>query len=291
LLQAGSTYFALTVEKLGPIVAELQTKVAELADVLALELPMGESYLDLLVASQSRLSDLTATAIAAGSLRPPEAELLDLTTDLQNEMRAVLGRPSANAPRRNRAAGSAPARLLASSARTTSAHPPNATPTPHSPAAEIGFTGQVAAAIQRARQARVPVSLAMLAVDHHSELLLHLGPGGVADLLHWLQRDLSEWLGERTSAQPIGQATFGIVLEQCSRSDAVAAARQALAAMKTWSLPGGLDLDLAPSLSAGIASLTLPPKNFEAQALVDGARRCLAGAQLSGGGTVKSIEL
>ena len=158
-------------------------------------------------------------------------------------------------------------------------------------AVETGFAAQVAAAIQRCRQARAPVSLMLVAVDHHSDVLFHLGPGGFADLMHWLQRDLAEWLGERTIAVPIGQATFGVILEQCSRNDAVSSARQAVTAMKCWKLPGGLDLDIVPSLSAGIASLMLPPKNFPAQSLIDGAQRCLSGAQLSGGGSVKSIEL
>jgi HD-like signal output (HDOD) protein len=291
LLEAGAAYFQLTIEKLRPVVSELELKVADLADVLALELPTGETYLDLLAAAQSRLSELTLPMVAAQTHQQPEGALLDLTDELRREMRAILGRPAPKRPAESitgsraripspdsAALASRPRRIARASDQS-------------SLACEVGFMTQVSAAIGRCRAARMPVSLLLVAVDHHSELLLQLGPGGVADLLHWLQRDLAEWLGERASAQPIGQATFGVILEQCSRNDAVSAARHALAAMKTWSLPGGLDLDIAPSLSAGIASLTLPPKNFLAESLLDGAQRCLAGAQLSGGGSVKSIEL
>ncbi len=291
LLEAGAAYFQLTIEKLRPVVSELELKVADLADVLALELPTGETYLDLLAAAQSRLSELTLPVVAAQTHQQPEGALLDLTDELRREMRAILGRPAPKRPAESitgsrvripspdsAALASRPRRIARASDQS-------------SLACEVGFMTQVSAAIGRCRAARMPVSLLLVAVDHHSELLLQLGPGGVADLLHWLQRDLAEWLGERASAQPIGQATFGVILEQCSRNDAVSAARHALAAMKTWSLPGGLDLDIAPSLSAGIASLTLPPKNFLAESLLDGAQRCLAGAQLSGGGSVKSIEL
>jgi HD-like signal output (HDOD) protein len=291
LLEAGATYFQLTIEKLRPVVAELELKVAELADVLALELPTGETYLDLLAAAHSRLSELSIPAVTAQALNQPEGALLDLTDELQREMRAILGRPAAKRPSGNTAGRGPAIQPPVSAAPALRPRPIGRAADQSSLSSEVGFAAQVAAAIGRCRAARMPVSLLLVAVDHHSELLLQLGPGGVADLLHWLQRDLAEWLGERTSAQPIGQATFGVILEQCSRNDAVTAARHALAAMKTWNLPGGLDLDIAPSLSAGIASLMLPPKNFPAQSLVDGAQRCLAGAQLSGGGSVKSIEL
>jgi hypothetical protein len=50
---------------------------------------------------------------------------------------------------------------------------------------------------------------------------------------------------------------------------------------------------LGPSLSIsmGLASLDVPPKNFPAQELISAASRCLSGAHLAGGDTLKSIEL
>lgn len=291
LLEAGAAYFHLTVDKLRPVVTVLEEKVAELADVLALELPAGQSYLELLAVSQSRLAELTVSAVAAQTLRQPEADLFELTEELQREMRTVLGQPRSQRPARVAAGEDSTRSAFVSTTPRARPRPTAGTAGAAALASETGFAAQVAAAIQRCRQARAPVSLVLVAVDHHSDVLFCLGPGGFADLLHWLQRDLAEWLGERTAAVPIGQATFGMILEQCSRNDAVSSARQAVAAMKSWKLPGGLDLDVAPSLSAGIASLTLPPKNFLAQSLIDGAQRCLSGAQLSGGGSVKSIEL
>ena len=44
------------------------------------------------------------------------------------------------------------------------------------------------------------------------------------------------------------------------------------------------------SLSAGLATLTVPPKNFPPETLIDAAERCLYGAQISGG-VIKSISL
>ena len=55
-------------------------------------------------------------------------------------------------------------------------------------------------------------------------------------------------------------------------------------------MPGANFQDAEVSLSAGVATLALPPKNYPPQQLIDAAQRCLGGAQLSGGGNVKSIE-
>jgi hypothetical protein len=43
------------------------------------------------------------------------------------------------------------------------------------------------------------------------------------------------------------------------------------------------------TLSAGLATLEVPPRNFQPHQLIDAAWRCLSGAQLSGGDTLKSI--
>ena len=42
---------------------------------------------------------------------------------------------------------------------------------------------------------------------------------------------------------------------------------------------------------AGVASVTLPPKNFPPLDLVDAAQRCLAAAQSGGASVVKSLEV
>jgi len=156
--------------------------------------------------------------------------------------------------------------------------------------AEPGLAGRVAAATNRCRLARGPLSLALVAVDQYPQLLLQLGPGGTADLLHWLQIDLSGWSGQRTGATQVGEATFALLWENCPRSDAVETVRQVLQQVKTWRMPGSIGQEIDISLSAGVATLALPPKNFPPQQLIDAVQRCLSGVQLSGGGAVKSIE-
>ena len=65
LLVSGGRYCGLTYETLQPIVAVLQQRVEELAEVLALELPVGTSYTDLLLAARQGLADETVAAATA----------------------------------------------------------------------------------------------------------------------------------------------------------------------------------------------------------------------------------
>lgn len=289
LLHAGHEYCGLTFETLRPLATSLQNKVADLADVLALELPAGERYTDLLVTAQSRLAELTASAAAELAVRSPESELLELTTDLRREVRA-LTEPAAGQRRRATDFDRDPKSRRGGGIVET--HPRAAsTPTVVTPvAAEPGLAGRVAAAINRCRLARGPLSLALVSVDQHAELLLQLGPGGTADLLHWLRIDLAQWAGQRTAAALVGEATFALLWENCPRRDAVETVRGILSQAKNWRMPGAVGQDVAVSLSAGVATLALPPKSFPPQQLIDSAQRCLSGVQLSGGGAVKSIE-
>jgi len=297
LLQAGDIYCGLNFDRLKPIVAALQNKVADLAEVLALELPAGERYTDLLVAAQARLADLTISAVAEIAAGSPEDDLLNLTGQLRREMRAIAhgSRTAANrqSPNYGRRAGDDVLAVSSPRPPAASAGPPMSLSSPAvlTPAsAEPGLAGRVAAATNRCRLARGPLSLALVAVDQYPQLLLQLGPGGTADLLHWLQIDLSGWSGQRTGATQVGEATFALLWENCPRSDAVETVRQVLQQVKTWRMPGSIGQEIDISLSAGVATLALPPKNFPPQQLIDAVQRCLSGVQLSGGGAVKSIE-
>ena len=44
-------------------------------------------------------------------------------------------------------------------------------------------------------------------------------------------------------------------------------------------------------LNTGVATVSLPPKNFHAQDLLDAADRCLYASRVSGGEIIKSIEI
>lgn len=289
LLTAGQEYCSLTFDRLKPLVGALQNKVADLAEVLSLDLPAGERYVDLLIAAQGRLSDLTVEAAAQMHESSPEENLLDLASQLRREVQSLCRdpRPSVKAePPASLNQRVTEETFVSTERRTTVRGAHVLTPT----ATEPGLGVRVASAINRCRLARGPLSLALFEIDQFSELLLHLGPTGANDLVHWLRRDLAAWTGQRSPALLAGEAKFAMVLENTPRSDANQTVRQVQKNIKTWRMPGSTSPDLEISLSIGVATLALPPKNFPPEQLIEAAERCLSGAKLSGGGTTKSIE-
>ena len=282
LLDVGGRYCGLTFEGLQPIAIVLQTAVEELAEVLALDLPAGESYTDLLLASQTRLAELTASAVAAPA-KDPEDELLELTGELRREIESVVRGRKTTVIRRQ----PVPYIAVEPTSAATCVMPtrPVAIAT-----AEPSLIGRVGAAIVRCRQAALSADAGLGRNRPAERVGLARSPAAVADLLHELRIALDEWIGERAAAMLVGEATFALVCEGCPRSEAIQTIRQVLRNIKTWPAP---TVELAAAeltLSAGVATLAFPPRNFPAEQLIDAAQRCLNGASLSGGDTLKSIE-
>jgi HD-like signal output (HDOD) protein/GGDEF domain-containing protein len=288
LLTSGQRHCGLTYETLQPLVQDLHAKVAELASVLALELPDGTSYVDLLLTARSRLADQTLEAATKLAAPVPEEELLALTTELRRELAAA----SRRGPKPVPLPADSPALHQASRRQHAQATlEPAAKPGPAAPAViDSALYARASAAIQRCRHARRPVTLAVLEIDDFSDVLLRVGPVGASALAQRLGEALMEWTGQSASVNLVNEHSLAMIWEGATRSEAVRQARQAAARSKVQSrnwLGGVAEI----SVSLGLATLESPPKNYPPEALIEAAERCLSAAQLSGGDTVKSIEL
>jgi HD-like signal output (HDOD) protein/GGDEF domain-containing protein len=276
LLTAGAQYCGLTYERLQPVVATLQGKVEELAEVLSLELLAGHSYVDLLLTARERLADETATAA-------------DDVAALAIQLRCELARAtSRNAAPRTAAVVPQPSQRTPDppdgSIRPRTSHTSRATAV-----AEPGLTVRLASALHTARQQRIPLTLALFEIDRFSDLLVQLGPAGMSNLVNSLRSALAVWSSQHTEALLLSDSQLGLVWSDCSRSDAVQLARQILATVKAWSRQQ-FSLHTELTLSAGLATLAFASKNYPPEELTQAAERCLSGARLSGGDTAKSIE-
>ncbi len=81
---------------------------------------------------------------------------------------------------------------------------------------------------------------------------------------------------------PLSGASIGLVLPDCDRSQAVRLGNQVAENIRAG----------APfTVGIGAATVSLPPKNFSPESLLEGAERCLYGSHASGGNLVKSIEI
>jgi HD-like signal output (HDOD) protein len=285
LLSAGDQYCRLTFEEVQRVMESVQTKVRDLAGILSLELPAGESYLDLVAAAHRQLADVSAAASVELAWRSKENAWLMKTADLRAELRRAVEAGArravtAEAGQRPPARSTEPAGKTTAPIALASAPPLSANPL---------LVRRVADAVTRCRAIRAPVSLVLVAIDDFPS---PSPAGGVPQkLVEAIAAGFTLWTQDRGEVWHLEGGRFALLWEEADRKEAIDLVRHALRAAKAWSAsqPPGPCCGLA--FSAGVATLPLPPKNFPPQELIEGAERCLTGALLSGGDTVKTIEL
>lgn len=300
LLEAAREYTSLGYHNFEELAVTLQEQVSQLAKALSLELPEVPPYVEMLRLAHDRLSDVALEGAIELASVAAEHRVLEEARSLRDQLQAALATPGGNrrpsppgtATFRHGPATHSPHQTINEPRIDPSARSPEPAPVPKTPIASIpnepGLTGRVVAAIAHARVARCSTSLALVQVDNWDNVLLTHGPQQAMQLLQQLEVALCSWTQERGSALQIGDALFALVWQDCPRREALDLVRQLLTAVKIWQPTPGQPSGM--TLSAGVSTLTLPPKNFPPQDLIEAARRCLSGAQLSGGDSVKSIE-
>ncbi len=101
----------------------------------------------------------------------------------------------------------------------------------------------------------------------------------------WNQVRASHWPG--LMPLRVGQQTIAILLPDCERRAALQMTQEW---QRNWSKYGTSHGSLLTTLSIGVATVSLPTRNFPSENLIIAAQRCLDAAQLSGGNACKSIE-
>jgi PleD family two-component response regulator len=86
-------------------------------------------------------------------------------------------------------------------------------------------------------------------------------------------------------------ARFAVILENCDRQQGITLIRNLVQGVRRWSAIHASKSGSMRSISAGLATLSMPPNNFPTRDLIDSAQRCLDGAKSSGGDSVKSIDI
>lgn len=295
LMEAGGNYRDLQMEQVRAILDTLEEKVAQLADVLSLELPAGVNCLEMLIEAQAQLASSAEEAAARIAREDRAAE------DLLREARALkhtLALAAHRAPQTSAAVGEE--KGVAVHKTNTSQGPSRpsraAVDTLQLPAygelltsADPGLAGRVAAGVATCRAARQPMSLLLMGLDRYEDLLLTLGLGGAERLGGMVELALRAVCDAADVRLPLGDGCYGVLLERRDRPRAAQVARDAMHGFAERTLR--CSLPTSATLSAGLATLAIPPKNFAPQELIDAAQRCLSAAQRSGGDSLKSIDL
>jgi PleD family two-component response regulator len=91
---------------------------------------------------------------------------------------------------------------------------------------------------------------------------------------------------------PLSDQRIAAIISNCERRAAVAVVQNAIAELAKLAAPGSEDNgDLATTLSFGVATASVVPKNFDPIQMIESAARCLSAARACGISAVKSIEV
>jgi GGDEF domain-containing protein len=146
-------------------------------------------------------------------------------------------------------------------------------------------------AVASCRISRCALSFVLVELDRVDDLIVTRGVQGFQQVMKILKGAC--WAAGVPSMDcvPHGEAGYALILPDCERRKAVEMGAELIHVINRVPSVG---LDRGPraaSLSVGVASVAMPPKNFPPNDLFTSANRCLYGSHSSGGGVVKSLEI
>jgi len=306
LLATGRQYCGLSEQQLEQLVNELEEKVQQLADVLSLRLPDGLDYRDVLAQAHGQLADVAASV--AEEMISGEATQVATRTEgesLLDELRALSEAVSEVSRRAVEPVGWCPTAATVPSspptdpgpegtsgspAATVQSPPTDSRPKSATTTAEPGLRDQVAVAVAACRHSHCPLSLLLVELHHAGQSPTTGEVAGLGSLKR-LESACRSVDHSCAICLPQGEIGFAIVLPNCDRPSAVGFGNQLIDQMCRSPQGGPPVSRRAARISVGVATVTLPPKNFPPEDLLDSADHCLYGSHASGGGVVKSIEI
>jgi HD-like signal output (HDOD) protein/GGDEF domain-containing protein len=299
LLKYGQEYRQLTQEKLETLVENLENKVKQLADVLSLQLPEGTDYRDILIAAHSRLSAVAAETVEsmlsaqihARANATAEDSLLSEVNGLSQAISGLTAQKEKSLPPPPAPASHAMPEPVATytpvKAQPVEAAPAVALASPTETAAADVLMSKIAAAVAQCRISRCSLSLVLAEMDRVDDLIAARGIEGFKRLLKIMRDACVSVAYPDMVCMSHGEAGFAIVLPDCERRKAVEIAGDLLHCLSNAREVGAR----AATLSIGVATVAMPPKNFPPSDLFSTASRCLYGSHASGGGVIKSLEI
>ena len=299
LLEVGASY-GLDESTLAEMALQLQEKVEQLADVLSLQLPEGMDYRDVLLRAHQQLAAVASDAAGQMIREQAQGELEGTVRAELQELSAAMDTASWNRPASADQGNEGPAEVqperVASCPATLTASPAS-----RSRSVSRGISPQVthdtpllarlANAVAACRQSRCPLSLVLIQLDFDDAVLVEGGIGGIKALIARLESLCHHVDDPLAMCLKRSEGGFALVLPNCDRRLAVDIGHDLSRSMQGHLTGRDSRKENAVRLGVGVASVSLPPRNFPAEDLITSADRCLYGSLASGGGVVKSIEI
>jgi HD-like signal output (HDOD) protein/GGDEF domain-containing protein len=289
LLEAGKLYRGMTKSKLAALVEGLQPQVDQLAESLSLELTEERDYMQMLVDAHRQMSAL-GEQIAGDSASSKEDraynQLLAHTNELSDAMRHFLksGGKAEDAIKnwsgQHAAHDDSKIKRAATDAHFAECKDDSA------------LVRKLVAAANRCREKRQELSLLLAepnVFDVHSDpqgeeaaLQARCAVGDACGMLEKEKVNLLSLSSGRTAA----------ILSDCERRGALAVANHAITEIsRSAGHRTHENGELATTLSIGVATVSVVPRNFDPARILESAQRCLSAARACGISTVKSIEV
>ena len=266
-------WLGLSALQVQEILGLLGARAGELAKILALDLP---DRTDLATTAHERLVEASEQVLLE---RVSEESLLADLASLQTQMHA--------AARRQISPEQRSAKMHAPQTPRPLGHQSSAAQVVSPFASDSQLLSRVSAAIARCREQKASLCLVLFQV--HKGLARGNDPESYPALAK-LVTALERWSQYKDSGLVLSKNVIALLWEDCSRSDGFEIARHLLHLAQASSQGDDGSLASGWTLSAGLATVTLPPRNFPPHDLIAAAQRCLSAALQSGVGAVKSIE-
>ncbi len=292
LLTAGEAYCGFDKDALHDLLPPLQEKVEQLADVLNLNLEQNTSYEQIVVQAHQEMALLceefpTPLSSPSNTEEREYDEVLAAALELQDAANELIapadaGQPTASAPTADLA--------QASDLSFGGGGPESSPEIAKSGVAESNgladFPKQLTLAVGSCRSRRCPLSVMLIDIEC-SENQPEQERKQLELMLHEECQEL-----EQVKIVKLGSHKWLLLMPNYERHLTVRVANQLIGALEEKTCDLAIqNNEFYFSISVGISSVTLPPKNFHPPDLLHAAERCLSAAQSSHANGVKSIEL
>lgn len=294
LLDAGDAYCQLDKSRLHDLIATLEPKVRQLANVLSLQIAGGEDYTQIIVQAHAKMSQV-AESVAAPLSRGIANDAASPIEQQSHEAQALILAKQLRASFELFYRGGLSGEVDVDQALPRVPNSNSEAPAP-APAGPFGAMTAAASAasdletrltleVGRCRSLRRPIGLA--AIEAQSTELLDSTQTEVLERLMTRACNSAEGV---TTIEQLGPRRRLLLFPGRDRHEAVAAARHVVDEIRSSLEPYCRSEQLpAVAVGAGVACAAAPAKNFRPVSLLETADRCLTAALRSGG--VKSLEV
>lgn len=290
LLEAGGAYCGFDNDRLHDIIPVLQDKVQQLAEVLSLDLVEGNDYTQIALEAHAQMAEISER-VAAHLSHPMnfEEKAYEKVLVDANQLRSAVGhflRSPLSSPVPSKSNGRHSTPETTAPSKTASPTVPSIAP--DGTTLPVAFAEKLTWAVGNCRSRRL--SLSLLYVE------LRGGNEGSPEEQQWLSRVLEtacyEVDASEKRVEQLEARRWTLILPGYDRQQTVRFANELIREVEQTLQQYYMEDETFPFVvSVGVASVTLPPKNFPPLDLVAAAQRCLSAARSSETSVVKSLEI